>query len=128
MFLVYLFAGAGIFLLLEKEDQQQLRNDALQTLAGFENALINATSGAVTDVDMQKLRELVEEALEVGAFGKRRFLTEWNLGNAFFFCGNVITTIGKLLLMFIFFLLTLLIQGYYLVRRFFQMKFISDIQ
>ena len=97
MFLLYLFAGAGIFLLLEKDDQQEMRNNALQELVGFESALINSTQGGVTDSDMKRLRDLAERAIEVGALGKRRFLTEWNLGNAFFFCGNVITTIGKFL-------------------------------
>ena len=95
MFLAYLFAGAGIFLLLEKDEQHMTRKNALDMLNNYERQLMNSTQ-AVADQDLKHLRKLVEEAVDVGAIGKRQFLTKWNLGNAFFFCGNVITTIGKI--------------------------------
>jgi len=93
MFLTYLFAGAAIFLLLEKNEQEQQRSLASEKLTNYENELIFKFN--VTNTEIMKLRDLVEEALDVGAHGKKMYLREWTFANAFFFCGNVITTIGK---------------------------------
>ncbi|XP_066933336.1 potassium channel subfamily K member 13-like [Clytia hemisphaerica] len=92
IFLVYLFAGAGIFLLLEKDDQQLVRTKADNDLTEHINSMVVKYN--VSDADIKLFRNLMERALDVGALGRRKYKTEWNFVNALFFCGNVITTIG----------------------------------
>ena len=93
IFLVYLFAGAGIFLLLEKDDQQLLRTKAENDLTEHQNAMVVKYN--ISNTDIEVFRDLMEQAIDVGALGRRKHKTEWNFVNALFFCGNVITTIGK---------------------------------
>lgn len=95
IFLVYLFAGAGIFLLLEKDDQQLVRTKADNDLTEHINSMVVKYN--VSDADIKLFRNLMERALDVGALGRRKYKTEWNFVNALFFCGNVITTIGEII-------------------------------
>lgn len=95
MFLVYLFIGAGLFILLESSYQSQLDEQARTTLENSKNKMRIKN---VTEEELLELEKAIEEALDIGVIGSRTFLKNWDFANSFFFCGNVITTIGKCLI------------------------------
>lgn len=93
MFLIYLFAGAGMFMGIEKTNQDTLMHETKQKMDILKNDLKRRRN--LTEQEFRAVQELVEESLDVGIIGSRVFLKTWDFANAFFFCGNVITTIGK---------------------------------
>eukprot|EP00794_Sanderia_malayensis_P016949 gene16949-18656_t len=88
IFLLYLFLGAGIFLGIEKTDdyknQSQKYDKSKKDL--MDKYKINMT-------DMAAFLDATKVAVKAGLF-KSKEIIEWNFVNAFFFCGNVVTTIG----------------------------------
>ena len=94
IFLLYLFLGAGIFLGIEKTDeltvQEKKYNASKKTLMQTYNISIE---------DMKQFSTATEAAVKAGLF-KKRYLVEWNFVNAFFFSGNVVTTIGEYMYIF----------------------------
>lgn len=96
LFLVYLLVGAGIFQAIELHNEKKEREEFK-----FEDFLKNNftdkynISGNDMKDFLQKLKKAIELGfdLQTGEFPSR---FQWHFMNAFFFAGNVVTTIGKL--------------------------------
>ena len=95
LFLVYLLVGAAIFQAIELHYEKKQRKEFK-----FEDIKKNFTHKYnISSVDMtdflQKLKKAIELGfdLQTGEFPPR---FQWHFMNAFFFAGNVVTTIGKL--------------------------------
>ncbi len=91
IFLLYLFLGAGIFLGIEKTDEYSKQS---QKYEKSKKDLMDKYN--ITTADMNAFFTATKTAVKAGLF-KSREIVEWNFVNAFFFCGNVVTTIGKCL-------------------------------
>ena len=97
LFLAYLLIGAAIFEAIESPEEKRRRNK-LQ----FQELRKNFTHRFnISEKDMTTLLEGLKEALDLGyeiaynEVGGYR-ATNWDFMDAFFFAGNVVTTIGKL--------------------------------
>lgn len=93
MFLAYLFTGAGLFILLESSNQDQIDEKTKTALENLKSDLRQRKN--ITEEEFSQIQKMIERALDVGVIGSKTFLKSWDFANAFFFCGNVITTIGK---------------------------------
>lgn len=97
LFLLYLLIGAAIFDAIESPEEKDLRKK-LQ----FEELRKNFTlKFNISESDMTVLLEGLREALDLGyEIGYNNIggypATNWDFMDAFFFAGNVVTTIGKL--------------------------------
>ena len=95
LFLVYLLVGAAIFQAIELHYEKKQRNEFK-----FEDIKKNFTDKYnISSVDMTDFLRKLKKAiglgfdLQTGEFPSR---FQWHFMNAFFFAGNVVTTIGKL--------------------------------
>jgi len=93
LFLIYLLVGAAIFQAIELPNEKRERdNDQFETLKeNFTNKY------NISNDDMKEFLEKLKKALELGydlqsAEYPTRY--QWHFMNAFFFAGNVVTTIG----------------------------------
>ena len=92
IFLAYLFIGAGVFLGIER-DARAARNKQLETKFNeFKSKLKRDYS--INDTDMTSFTSLIKELSNAGIF-KNHGNKNWDFVNAFFFSGNVVTTIGE---------------------------------
>lgn len=93
-FLIYLLVGAAIFQAIELPHEKKRRSD-LQ----FDTIKENFTKKYnISTEDMKRFLQNLKEALELGFdLEQAKFpnLQRWHFMNAFFFAGNVVTTIGK---------------------------------
>ena len=94
LFLVYLLVGAAIFQAIELQyEREQRREDE------FEAVKENFTSKYnISDKDMKAFLAKLKKALELGfdlQTAKYPNIDKWHFMNAFFFAGNVVTTIGE---------------------------------
>lgn len=94
LFLIYLLVGAAIFQAIELPNEKRERdNDQFETLKeNFTNKY------NISNDDMKEFLEKLKKALELGydlqsAEYPTRY--QWHFMNAFFFAGNVVTTIGE---------------------------------
>ncbi len=94
IFLLYLFVGAGIFLGIEKTDDYSKSKNRWERSQESLKKTYN-----INDTDMEEFIKATKDAIKAGMF-KSRPLVEWSFVNSFLFCGNVVTTIGKLLYIF----------------------------
>lgn len=85
MFLLYLFIGAGIFLAIEKNAVSQ----KLKEQRWLNVTLQFRIAHNITEEEFRKLEEEMKQAV------KDNVTLSWSYVNAFLFCYNVITTIGK---------------------------------
>ena len=98
LFLVYLLIGAAIFDAIESPEEEK-RRKKLQ----FEELRKNFTSRfKISEKDMAELLDRLKDALDLGydiTYGNNQTggypATNWDFMDAFFFAGNVVTTIGK---------------------------------
>lgn len=95
LFLVYLLVGAAIFQAIELHYEKKQRNEFK-----FEEFLNNFTEKHnISNVDMTDFLQKLKKAIELGfdlQTGEYPTRYQWHFMNAFFFAGNVVTTIGKL--------------------------------
>lgn len=96
LFLVYLLVGAAIFQAIELHYEKKLRDEF-----NFEDFLNNnfTVKYNISDVDIKDFLQKLKKAIELGfdlQTGKYPPRFQWHFMNAFFFAGNVVTTIGKL--------------------------------
>lgn len=93
-FLVYLLVGAAIFQAIELPHEKKGRSD-LQ----FDIIQHNFTEKYnISEEDMKCFLQKLKKALKLGFdLQEAKFppLQQWHFMNAFFFAGNVVTTIGK---------------------------------
>ena len=90
IFLAYLFVGAGVFLAIENTD-----DTFTKAKKNYENERLNLMKKYnISALDMKNFTDATKKAVKVGLF-KNEQKTKWNFVNAFFFCGNVVTTIGE---------------------------------
>ncbi len=95
LFLVYLLVGAAIFQAIELHNEKKQREEfKFEDLKNnFENKY-NISGDDMKDF-LQKLKRAIELGFDLQSGGyPSRF--QWHFMNAFFFAGNVVTTIGKL--------------------------------
>ena len=92
IFLGYLFIGAGVFLGIERSAREK-KNNLLETQFEQHIAGLKKDYG-INETDLNNLRELIWKLARDGHF-KTRKAKSWDFVNAFFFSGNVVTTIGK---------------------------------
>lgn len=92
IFLGYLFIGAGVFLGIEKSARDE-RNRDLEKKFEHHKAKLKADYG-INETDVNSLTKLIDELIKAGHF-KSYKQKNWDFVNAFFFSGNVVTTIGK---------------------------------
>lgn len=95
LFLVYLLVGAAIFQAIELHYEKKQRNEFK-----FEEFLKNNFTDKykISDDDMTDFLQKLKKAIELGfdlQTGKYPLRNQWHFMNAFFFAGNVVTTIGK---------------------------------
>lgn len=92
MFLIYLFIGAGIFLGLEREASiTKLKKHKTE----FESdSKMFRESYNISEEKFNIMVGKILHAFEEGVFSSDD-TSSWSFASAFFFCGNVITTIGK---------------------------------
>ena len=96
LFLVYLLVGAAIFQAIELHHEEKQRNEFK-----FEVFLKNnfTEKYKISNVDMKDFLQKLKKAIELGfdlQTGEYPPRYQWHFMNAFFFAGNVVTTIGKL--------------------------------
>ena len=92
LFLAWLLLGAGMFLGVEKpyEEEERLK---LNFSAVRKNFMAKHNIG---EADMESFLSKLHSAVELGYdIKKQNYTIRWNFMNAFFFAGNVVTTIGK---------------------------------
>ena len=94
IFLGYLFVGAGIFFGIEGKYSEERYEKNLAEYNYTKNKFKAAHN--VTEDEYVAMQETVRFAVKNGIVGNS-FESKWSFGNAFFFCGNVITTIGEFL-------------------------------
>lgn len=95
LFLVYLLVGAAIFQAIELHNEKREREEE-QFTALKENFTAKYN---ISKDDMKDFLEKLKKALELGfdlQKGDYPSRYQWHFMNAFFFAGNVVTTIGKL--------------------------------
>ena len=92
IFLAYLFLGAGVFLGIEQNARKE-RN--LRNTKKFNDSknMLKIRYG-INDTDMNKFVQVLREIGKDGYF-KDDHTNNWDFVNAFFFSGNVVTTIGE---------------------------------
>ena len=94
LFLVYLLVGAAIFQAIELQNEKKLRDED-QFLAVKKNLTIKYN---ISNEDMNEFFAQLKRALELGFDLQRADYParyQWHFMNAFFFAGNVVTTIGE---------------------------------
>lgn len=96
LFLVYLLVGAAIFQVIELNNEKKQREEF-----NFEDFLKNNFTDKykISGDDMKDFLQKLKKAIELGFdLQTREYPTryQWHFMNAFFFAGNVVTTIGKL--------------------------------
>ncbi|CAG0896265.1 unnamed protein product [Darwinula stevensoni] len=91
-FLSYLCIGALIFGLVESPAEHKIEEELLEKKQLFLNL-----HPCVTEDALEELIELIEKANNRGVSASRNFTREpnWSFGQAFFFSGTVVTTIGR---------------------------------
>lgn len=94
LFLVYLLVGAAIFQAIELHNEKKQREEFK-----FEDSKNNFTDKYnISDKDMEDFLHKLKKAIELGfdlQTGGYPPRYQWHFMNAFFFAGNVVTTIGK---------------------------------
>lgn len=94
LFLVYLLVGAAIFQAIELQyEKEQRKEDEFEAVKGNFTAKYN-----ISDKDMKAFLAKLKKALELGfdlQTAKYPNIFKWHFMNAFFFAGNVVTTIGE---------------------------------
>ena len=93
IFLAYLFIGAGVFLGIERDARAE-RNNQLEKRFNEYKLKLKRDYG-INDTDMNNFTNLIRELANGGHF-KNYGSKNWDFVNAFFFSGNVVTTIGEL--------------------------------
>ena len=92
--LVYLFIGAGIFSLLEFNEEQVIRVSVNNTINEF---LTNHPEVSMSELKM--VLEAINDAAYMGIdaedVAEKSYHNQWDVVNAFYFCASVITTIGE---------------------------------
>ena len=83
VFVSYCLVGAAVFQLVERENQQQLKNRYRRSLDNF-MARYN-----ISKADMNQLEELMLKS------GKHSISTNWSFSSAVFFAGSTLLTVGK---------------------------------
>lgn len=93
-FLVYLLVGAAIFQAIELPHEKKRRSELQFDIIQHNFTKKYNISGEDMKCFLQKLKKALELGfdLQEAAFPK---LQQWHFMNAFFFAGNVVTTIGK---------------------------------
>lgn len=93
LFLVYLLVGAAIFQAIELHNEKEERKSF-----PFENIKESfLKTHNISDDDMNEFLKKLRKAIELGfdlQTGKFPSAFQWHFMNAFFFAGNVVTTIG----------------------------------
>ncbi|XP_052470252.1 potassium channel subfamily K member 4-like [Carassius gibelio] len=89
--LLYLVLGALVFGWLESSREEWAHRELLMSQMAF---LQNHS--CVTPYSLKEFTEKVVDAIEAGVDGRStsNYTSRWDLSNAFFFCGTIITTIG----------------------------------
>ncbi|XP_051505647.1 potassium channel subfamily K member 4-like [Myxocyprinus asiaticus] len=89
--LLYLVLGALVFGWLESYKEECAHRELLTSQMAF---LQNHS--CVTDYSLREFTQKVVDAIEAGVDPRNtsNFSSRWDLSNAFFFCGTIITTIG----------------------------------
>ncbi|XP_065051039.1 TWiK family of potassium channels protein 18-like [Rhopilema esculentum] len=89
LFLVYLFIGAGIFMGIEKKYKEEKINKLALRYNSSKHKLMR--DYGINQTDMKVFENLIKELVSDGLFGAS---PQWDFANGFFFCVNVVTTIG----------------------------------
>ncbi|KAM9470992.1 potassium channel subfamily K member 4 [Clarias gariepinus] len=89
--LLYLVIGALVFGWLEAPREEQAYNQLLRSRLRFLDK-----HNCVQENNLSEFTQRVIDAIEAGVDARStlNFTSRWNLANAFFFCGTIITTIG----------------------------------
>ncbi|XP_062855817.1 potassium channel subfamily K member 4 [Trichomycterus rosablanca] len=89
--LLYLVIGALVFGWLEAPKEEQAYEELLSSRLAFLN-----NHNCVQQSSLSEFTQKVIDAIEAGvdARSSANFSSRWDLANAFFFCGTIITTIG----------------------------------
>lgn len=90
IFLGYLFLGAGVFLGIEKEAREKHNSELEKELRDRLYTMRNNCS--ITNATLEELQTFIKSLILDGLYKQKN----WDFVNAFFFSGNVVTTIGKL--------------------------------
>lgn len=95
LFLLYLLLGAAIFMLIEQSKEIKERAKAKEFVALRKNF----TNASKTSEDVKKFLLDLEHALRYGYDINKDDLNgaKWSFTNSFYFVGNIVTTIGKLI-------------------------------
>lgn len=91
--MLYLVMGALVFRTLEAPKESSAYEDLLKTKQTFLD-----NNSCVTELDFHELVKRVVSAVEAGLDVSNlpaNFTSRWDLASAFFFCGTIITTIGR---------------------------------
>ena len=92
IFLAYLFLGAGVFLGIERDARIERTNRLEKKFNDYKAKLKN--DYGINETDMENFTNLISELIKAGHF-KEYKNNNWDFVNAFFFSGNVVTTIGE---------------------------------
>lgn len=92
LFLLWLLVGAAMFLGVERgpEKEERKKLDFINYTDNFK-----ATHN-ISDEEMDEFLKKLKEAIDLGYdILRQNYTINWDFMNAFFFAGNVVTTIGK---------------------------------
>lgn len=96
LFLLYLLLGAAVFMWIEQSSEEKQRRRANQFIFSLPNFTSQCNS---SEEDMKKFLLDLDHALRYGYDIRENRMTErkWTFMNSFYFVGNIVTTIGRLL-------------------------------
>ena len=86
---LYMIAGALLFMFLEKENELKEKSAYQAHLQEF----FRKYNGTVDRKDVEQLLKLHSEAESAGFVGSKR--PRWDFSGSFYFVGTVVSTIGK---------------------------------
>jgi len=84
----YMLVGASVFMILEKENEDQEKQEYNSHLDAF-----YAKYPSVNRSDLEYLLKIHSEAESAGFVGNKR--PRWDFSGSFYFVGTVVSTIGK---------------------------------
>jgi potassium channel subfamily K protein 13 len=85
---IYMLSGAGVFMALERENEEREKRIYQDTLESFYNKYPE-----VNRTDVQSLLKVHAIADTAGIVGDKR--QRWDYPGSFYFVGTVVSTIGK---------------------------------
>ena len=96
LFLFYIILGAAIFMFIERTNEEKEREEARKFIERRKNF-----TASCSGEDMNQFLLDLKHALKYGYDINRNELDypKWSYMNSFYFVGNIVTTIGRFLLL-----------------------------